>query len=228
MLLAYEDLVERVVGQNILVGVPTLDNVNGTSIDITLGSELLIEDYPKVVCPQCGTESRFTPGMLDRHLRDTTRYCINGSYKGHHCQYRGRVREWVTPVDFGKKEPLSMRKVSCQGGYILYPGEVCLAHSIEVFNLPHNITAEYRLKSSQGRVFLEHLHAGWCDPGWHGSQLTLEFVNMSKHHPIKLTAGMKCGQVMFYDHEEVPAENSYTVRGQYNDQQGATPSKGMR
>lgn len=231
-LLSYDRLVNEVVEQGVLEGLPHLGNVNGSSIDITLGPDLLIEDLPYLTCPRCGRK-RLPRSVLafqeqmSRENRNNHIYCGKGE-EDDKCGYGGPFYEWIEPVDFGKKEPIRSHTASCVGGYVLWPGEVCLAHTVEIFNLPSHLTAEYRLKSSMARVFLEHLHAGWCDPGWHGSQLTLEFVNTTQFHPLLLTAGMKCGQVCFYDHEPVPEEYSYSKRGQYNHQRGATASKGMR
>ena len=51
--------------------------------------------------------------------------------------------------------------------YLLLPGEVCLAETIEQFDLPDNVSAEFVLKSSRARDFYGHMLAGWCDPGYH-------------------------------------------------------------
>ena len=223
MLLSYNQLFSKVVDAGVLEGIPDLANVNGSSIDITLGNILLIEEKPKMRCPHCGKEYKATYNidLADPGQRACDVYCPM-------CTHTYASYLWFKPVDFSKKQPLTMTEVDCTEGYVLWPGDVCLAHSVEVFNLPNNMTAEYRLKSSQGRVFLESLHAGWCDPGWNGSVLTLEFKNESKYHPLLLTAGIKCGQVMFYTHDPVPEEKSYAVRGQYNGDKIATASKGMK
>ena len=159
MLVSYVELGSRIVETEVLEGVASADQINGTSIDITLGPDLLIEDTPVPKCPHCG-EQRITLSYSDlsRENRQELLYCM-------FCMKHSYSCEWIAPVDFGAKEPLAMRKVSCKDGYVLYPGEVCLAHSVERFNLPMDITAEYRLKSSMARVFLEHLHAGWCFVG---------------------------------------------------------------
>jgi len=106
-------------------------------------------------------------------------------------------------------------RVSEEGGYILAPGEFILAQTIEVFNLPNNISAEYKLKSSMARIGLEHMNAGWCDAGWNGSVLTLEFKNMSSNS-IRLRPGDAVGQIIFFKHEPVGEEASYATRGRYN------------
>jgi deoxycytidine triphosphate deaminase len=66
-----------------------------------------------------------------------------------------------------------------------------------------------------------------CDPGWTGSVLTLEFVNHLKYHSLKLRPGMRCGQIVLWRGEAVPAHASYAVRGRYNNDAAATPSKGV-
>lgn len=107
-------------------------------------------------------------------------------------------------------------------GYVLAPGECVLAHTVEVFNLPNWLSAEYKLKSTQARNFLNHLNAGWADAGWHGSVLTLEFVNHNRYHAIRIKPGIKCGQMVFFEHEDVPEDRSYAVRGQYNNDETVT------
>ena len=100
-------------------------------------------------------------------------------------------------------------------GYILYPGEFCLASTLEVFNLPLNLSCEFHLKSSAGRIGLNHVLAGWCDAGWNNSALTVELFNVGQF-PILLHKGVAFGQMVFTEHTPVPAEKSYAVRGRYN------------
>lgn len=120
-------------------------------------------------------------------------------------------------LDYRKREKLVTYPVLLdQSGVCLNPGDTLLAHSIEVFNLPNDVSAEYKLKSSMARIFLEHLNAGWCDAGWNGSVLTLELKNMSKYHSILLRPGDAIGQIVFFRHEPVPADRSYAARGRYN------------
>jgi dCTP deaminase len=132
-------------------------------------------------------------------------------------------------VDLASKQNIAMSQFDLDiDDMVLFPGDFILASSAEVFNLPNNISAEYKLKSSMARNGLEHLNAGWCDAGWNGSKLTLELKNMTQNHRLCLTKGMKIGQVVFFRHEPVPVDKSYAARGQYNGQQGVTASKGIR
>ena len=121
-------------------------------------------------------------------------------------------------IDFSRRDHLQMRQVQLDSeeGIVLAPGQFILAHSVEVFNLPNTISAEYKLKSSMARIGLEHLNAGWCDAGWHGSALTLELKNMSQFHCIRLRPGDSIGQIVFFAHEPVPSDRSYAARGRYN------------
>ena len=113
-------------------------------------------------------------------------------------------------------------------GFIVQPGQVLLAHTVEIFHLPNNISGEYKLKSTMARNFFQHLTAGWSDAGWHGSALTLEFKNVMQHHSIFIKPGMKCGQMIFFQHSEVPADRSYAARGQYNGDKTVTAGKGLK
>ena len=176
-LLSYNELV-NLVGSGVINA--KKEQINGSSIDITLDSSVMIE--------MCGS----------------------------------------THIDLAGKENIQLKKVNIEQGYILDQNEFILASSAEVFNLPDNISAEYKLKSSMARNGLEHLNAGWCDAGWMGSKLTLELKNMTQYHRLKLTAGMKIGQVVFFKHEPVPKENSYAEIGQYNNQTAVQQSKGIR
>lgn len=120
-------------------------------------------------------------------------------------------------VDYRYRHPAAYNKYNMDAdGWILEPGDFILAQSVEVFNLPDNISAEYKLKSSMARIGLEHMNAGWCDAGWNGSVLTLELKNMCNHHSIRIRPGDAIGQMIFFRHEPVPSEASYATKGRYN------------
>ena len=184
MLLSYDSLVSLIHYSVIDADV---ENVNSSSIDITLGEELLIEVMP-----------------MDN-------------------------RDAVVDITSDDQSLTTMKWIGAKGEpYIMAPGECVLASSAETFNLPNTISAEYKLKSSMARNFLEHLNAGWCDAGWNGSKLTLELKNMCQHHALIIRPGMKIGQVVFFSHKSVPSEKSYAVRGQYNGDQSVQKSKGVK
>lgn len=120
-------------------------------------------------------------------------------------------------IDYRARTKPKMHEVHLnEGGYVLRPGDFILAQSVEVFHLPMDISAEYKLKSSMARIGLEHLNAGWADAGWHGSVLTLELVNVTRYHSIIIRPGDPIGQMVFFRHTPVPPERSYAARGRYN------------
>lgn len=121
-------------------------------------------------------------------------------------------------VSLKDKEPLHMTKINLkeQGSFILRPGQFILAQTQEIFHLPNNISAEYKLKSSMARIGLEHLNAGWCDAGWNGSVLTMEFRNLTTFHEIELCYGDRIGQMVLFQHEPVDHDMSYAAKGRYN------------
>ena len=124
--------------------------------------------------------------------------------------------KYGTPLNLRNRESFSSRATKIGLGYSLHPGQFVLASSQQIFNLPDYISAEYKLKSSMARTGLEHLNAGWCDPGWHGSCLTLELKNMLNAHSILLHEGDRIGQVVFFKHNRVRRDKSYATVGRYN------------
>lgn len=181
MLLSYNRLIELI--ENGAINAP-FSNVNGASIDITFGDEILYENKPDKNHIRC----------VDLALGESIIY---------------------DRCNMGKE------------GIVLSPGEFILATSVETFNLPNNIAAEYKLKSSIARNGLEHLMAGWCDPGWSNSKLTLELKNVTEYHSLVIAPGMKIGQIVFWECEEVPVDFSYQSKGRYNNQRTVVGSKGV-
>jgi dCTP deaminase len=109
--------------------------------------------------------------------------------------------------------------------YLLQPGQFVLAQTVEVFHLPPTVAAQFMLKSSRAREGLEHLMAGYCDPGWSGSVLTLELHNSRQLHPVGLWPGMKIGQMVFHQMAAAP-DRDYRETGRYNGDATVMASKG--
>lgn len=123
-------------------------------------------------------------------------------------------------IDYRKRQRLDMVEVRIpERGYLIEPGEFLLAATIEQCNLPDDVAALFRIKSSMGRIGLEHMDAGWVDPGFNGS-LTLELKNMTNHHAIRIRPGDRIGQLVFLRGAMVAPEQSYRVRGNYNGRSG--------
>ena len=108
------------------------------------------------------------------------------------------------------------------GQHVLLPGAFCLCHSLEYVRIPITATGWLFCRSSMGRIGLEHLHAGYADPGFHG-QLTFEFHNASPW-PIVLDAGDAYMQIVFCSMAGDP-ERGYAETGRYQGQTGVTPAR---
>lgn len=126
----------------------------------------------------------------------------------------------------------------------LYPKHFILCHSLELVRIPVTVASILVLKSSQGRLGLNHSHSGWGDPGFGlplpktlnelgndgklnddsidtgGAQWTFEIQNISPW-PIKLVAGQRLIQQVFFDMSDVPAVD-YRYTGHYVFQTGPT------
>jgi dCTP deaminase len=110
-------------------------------------------------------------------------------------------------------------------GAWLYPGTFILCCTMETVAIPNDACAALFSKSSTGRMGLEHLHAGWIDPGFRG-QLTLEFKNVAPW-PILLQPGKRYMQMVVHD-LVAPAARDYSQTGRYQNQTGATPAREVR
>lgn len=171
-LLSYNELCE-LVEQGVITDIHP-NQINGTSIDIRLGSDIIIETH------------------LDLNKK----------------QY----------VDIQDRTGFPHHKMKLgMGEYHMAPGEFILAQSMEKFNLPMDISCEFKLKSSGARSGLDNALATWCDPGWHGSVLTLELKNNLRFTHIILREGMLIGQMIFFKNTPVPKDKSYFIRGRYNE-----------
>ncbi|MDZ4785951.1 MAG: dCTP deaminase [bacterium] len=120
---------------------------------------------------------------------------------------------WICPT----REPEEFKADSL----ILFPGEVVLATTREFIKLPRDVVADLKLKSTLGRLWLNHSLSGWIDCGFNG-QVTLELQNLGPY-PRKLTAGMRAAQLVFMAMES-PPEIAYGEKGKgnYQGQTGAT------
>lgn len=122
---------------------------------------------------------------------------------------------WVCPT----RDPDSV----VSENFTLFPGEVILATTAETIALPRNVVADLKLKSSLGRLFLNHSLSGWIDCNFQG-QVTLELQNLGPF-PRVLTAGMRVAQLVFMRMESEPlVAYGEKGHGHYQGQSGATPA----
>lgn len=109
------------------------------------------------------------------------------------------------------------------GDYWVMPGQQVLVGTAETFYLPRFLTAQFKLKSSRAREWWQHGFAGFCDPGWNSSVLTMELYNHSKAKQ-KLFKGQKIGQMIFSLTFGLP-RNCYGKTGRYNGDKTVEASK---
>ncbi len=131
----------------------------------------------------------------------------------------------VEQSDVDQLEKISIKDFTREDPFKLYPGEFILAHTLETFHVPGNITGQFALKSSLARAGFEHLMAGYIDPGFWGSVLTLELKNARQYCPIPLWPGMRIGQVIWTRMQSAPVK-SYRETGRYNYDRSVSGTKG--
>jgi len=94
----------------------------------------------------------------------------------------------------------------------IFPGWGRLASIIEWMDVPNDLCAEVKDKSTNARLFVL-VQNTVIEPGWHG-YLTVELTRL-KPWPIRLEAGTPIAQIMFKKLDQV-TEQPYT--GKYQNQ----------
>lgn len=115
--------------------------------------------------------------------------------------------------------------------YLLKPHEFVLCCSMEITRIPDDLIAILLSTSTPARKGIEHLHAGFGDPGFGdnsegGADWTWELVNMAPW-PNLLAAGEPLMQLVLAQLVDVP-EQAYKYTGRYNEQNGPTIAKEKR
>jgi dCTP deaminase len=108
--------------------------------------------------------------------------------------------------------------------FMLQPHEFILAETFECFSVPNVVAGQLALKSSRAREGIEHLMAGYVDPGFKG-RLTLELQNARSMHAVPLWPGMRIGQIVFHKMSLLPNKD-YSVTGRYQGDLQVQASKG--
>lgn len=132
--------------------------------------------------------------------------------------YDVRVDEhWICPT----RDPEEFHAAQIR----LFPGEVVLATTVEQVKIPRDVSCDLKLKSTLGRLWINHSMAGWCDPGFEGT-ITLELQNLGPQ-PFVLEAGRRVAQLIFIAMESEP-EVAYGEPGSgshYQGQMGTTRAR---
>jgi dCTP deaminase len=125
---------------------------------------------------------------------------------------------WICPT----RDPEEFTTPSIE----LLPREVVLASTIEYVRIPRSVACDLKLKSTLGRLWINHSLAGWCDPGFEG-QITLELQNLGPE-PFVLQAGRRIVQLIFIAMESEPeiAYGEPASASRYQGQTGTTRARG--
>ena len=122
-------------------------------------------------------------------------------------RYSGRWR-WATNT------PERWTDVMDSDELVIEQGQLFLLDTIEYITMPIDYGGMLMLKSSMGRMGLEHLHAGWFDPSFEGTA-TLEVTNLHPY-PVTLKRGQPIVQLVL-TWTGIPSRG-YDVTGRYNGQ----------
>jgi dCTP deaminase len=120
--------------------------------------------------------------------------------------------------------PLSIAGHTQENPFMLQPHQFVLAETVEEFHFPDCVAGQLALKSSRAREGIEHLLAGYIDPGYKG-RLTLELQNARSLHAVALWPGMRIAQIVFHKMSMLPGK-SYSVTGRYHGDTAVQGSKG--
>jgi dCTP deaminase len=101
---------------------------------------------------------------------------------------------------------------------VLKPGSCTLAHTLEWVELPSDLAATIRTRSSFGRRGIL-VTAGYVDPGFRG-QLTLGLVNMGREE-VHLKINDRVVQLIL--HQVLGADQTYD--GRYQDSKGVVGAR---
>jgi dCTP deaminase len=136
---------------------------------------------------------------------------------------------WIDDKIYTMKVPLKPTEwldVDLSNGfeYWMQDDDFILSETDPIFHIPRYVTAQFALKSSRGREGYEHALAGYIDPAWHSSKLTVELHKINPNS-IVLYKGLKIGQIIFTKTNAQPI-HAYDERGRYNNDDGVRESKG--
>lgn len=138
----------------------------------------------------------------------------------------GEFSQYATKEAVSTDDDVSQSMITWHSndGVVVNPDSFILANTVEEFEIPENVGAEIRGRSSVGRLGLEvHSCAGWCDPGFEG-ELVLEISNNSEQN-IHLESGMRIAQMVFYTLSSSPSNTYGETDNKYQHQEGAVASK---
>lgn len=139
----------------------------------------------------------------------------------------GLTGKLLTPGKFAENKPnfvdVDLSAYSKDNPYLFHSGDRLLVATLELFNMPNNVCGFVCMRSSAGRNFINHVNAGFIDPRFTNSVLTMEFINDS-YSDFPLYPGLSITQIVFYWMSNIPMRN-YQSLGNYNNDLQCVSSK---
>ena len=115
-------------------------------------------------------------------------------------------------------QPVNIYYHSEETPVLMAPGEFLLVAMKEHTVVPQGLCCLFLLKSTMARMGMNHMFAGWIDPGWDGV-LTMEIKNSNQERPLPLWPGMPIGQLIYME-----TTIAGTYRGRYQHSKGVVPA----
>ena len=179
-----------------------------------------------VPCPKHLMIAPYDPSSVnaasyDLRLGDTLKIARIVEYKTEYFDVNGVTYSMKVPL-----KPTEWIDIDLSTGfeYWMQDNDFILSETEPIFHIPRNVSAQFALKSSRGREGYEHALAGYIDPAWHDSKLTVELHKINPN-PVVLHKGLKIGQIIFTKTNSQPI-HAYDVRGRYNKDGQVQVSKG--
>lgn len=178
------------------------------------GWSLFADDQPVTRCGSKGERIVIAPfdpqwcgpNSFDVHLGDTLL-----TYAPRVVEDCAGYRTLDHVLDPENPSPTVEHKVEDDGRWLLLPGKLYLASTVEWFG-GHGIVPVQHGRSSWGRYgVFTNVTAGFCDDGWEG-HLTLELVVVQ---PIRVRPGCRIAQIAFHElsGERQPYKGRYNLQG---------------
>lgn len=168
------------------------ENINGSSVDVTLGEWFYRTDKKNAVT----TYNPFDKAEVERYFGEAQRAV-------HH-------QEWCTQTG---SQPFA--NIPAEHPIIvLEPGERILAHTQEFIGILPPGTTSMQSRSTWGRNGVAVcFDAGWGDPGYI-NRWTMEIYNLNRSHAVVLPVGERIAQIVFMHTGDV--DGSYdNLSGKY-------------
>jgi deoxycytidine triphosphate deaminase len=167
-------------------------------------------------------------GFLDAgFINEANEERISGTSLDLELQEDFKVLKGNEIIDLTKGEkPSYVEMKKHYGKYWIHPNLFFITSTKCVFNLPNWLKCQVFLRSSIGRAGVNHMLAGLVDPGFNGSNLTLEFKNETTNTYL---VDKDCYFIQIVFHKIIPVSSKYdyTNTGRHNNELGTVGCKGV-